>query len=275
MREHQLERTEGLTYAQMGRFMAAANPDDPKGTSDEEAALKDEEGNAISNPARQSWVTAVAITTALNTSYMAEQLSIFGMVVGVALLLTGIGLVILAFAVFGREPAAATDKALALGTAGNELIRESTGGLRIEQLLRPPGATKRAAQPPSSRAFGTSPQVESAASPMLASRTSGDDEAVRKEDAMKVEQIMTHDVLTIGPEARDPRRRQDPRRARHLRPAGLRLRGAKSSASSRRGTSCSRSRSGPVRRQACSWLFDRKRHDGTREGPRSQSQARR
>jgi hypothetical protein len=111
MREHQLERTEGLTYAQMGRFISAANPDDPAGTSDEEAALKDEEGNAISNPARQSWVTAVAITTALNTSYMAEQLSIFGMVVGVALLLTGVGLVILAFAVFGREPEAAAQRA--------------------------------------------------------------------------------------------------------------------------------------------------------------------
>jgi hypothetical protein len=113
MRTHQLERTEGLTYAQMGRFIAAENPADPAGTSDEEAALKDEEGNAISNPARQSWVTAVAITTALNTSYMAEQLSIFGMVVGVALLLTGIGLVILAFAVFGREPATETRKATA------------------------------------------------------------------------------------------------------------------------------------------------------------------
>jgi hypothetical protein len=110
MREHQLERTEGLTYAQMGRFISAANADDPAGTSDEEAALKDEEGNPISNPARQSWVTAVAITTALNTSYMAEQLSIFGMVVGVALLLTGIGLVILAFAVFGKEPEAATQR---------------------------------------------------------------------------------------------------------------------------------------------------------------------
>ena len=106
MREHQLERTEGLTYAQMGRYIAAENPDDPAGTSDEEAALTDEQGSPISNPARQSWVTAVAITTALNTSYMAEQLSIFGMVVGVALLLTGIGLVILALAVFGREPAA-------------------------------------------------------------------------------------------------------------------------------------------------------------------------
>jgi hypothetical protein len=42
---------------------------------------------------------------------MAEQLSIFGMVVGVALLLTGVGLVILAFAVFGREPEEATQRA--------------------------------------------------------------------------------------------------------------------------------------------------------------------
>ena len=111
MRTHQLERTEGLTYAQMGRFISAEDPESAAGTSDEEAALKDEEGNPVSNPARQSWVTAVALTTALNTSYMAEQLSIFGMVVGVALLLTGIGLVILAFAVFGRVPEEATKKA--------------------------------------------------------------------------------------------------------------------------------------------------------------------
>jgi hypothetical protein len=103
MRTHQLERTEGLAYAEMGRYQSAAAPDDPAGTSDEEAALKDESGQPVSNGARQSWVTAVAITTALNTSYMAEQLSIFGIVVGVALLLTGVGLVIVAFALFGRE----------------------------------------------------------------------------------------------------------------------------------------------------------------------------
>ena len=102
MRSHQLDRTAGLTYAEMGRFQSAANPDDPAGTSDPEAAATDESGEPISNAARQSWVTAVAITTALNMSFMAEQLSIFGLVVGVALLLTGVGLVILAFAVFGR-----------------------------------------------------------------------------------------------------------------------------------------------------------------------------
>jgi hypothetical protein len=103
MREHTLEGSGGLTYAQMGRFQSAADPDDPAGTSDEEAAAKDETGQPISNPSRDTWVTETALTTALNMSYMAEQLSIFGIVVGVALLLTGIGLVILAFAVFGRN----------------------------------------------------------------------------------------------------------------------------------------------------------------------------
>ncbi len=49
----------------------------------------------LDNAARQVWITETALSTALNTSYMAEQLSIFGIVVGVALLLTGIGLLVL------------------------------------------------------------------------------------------------------------------------------------------------------------------------------------
>ena len=101
MREHTLESTEGLTYAQMGRFQSAANPDDPVGTNDEAAAAKDDTGAPIANGARNIWVTETGLTTALNMSYMAEQLSIFGIVVGVALLLTGIGLMILALAVLG------------------------------------------------------------------------------------------------------------------------------------------------------------------------------
>ena len=101
MREHTLESSGGLTYAEMGRFQSAANPDDPAGTSDEEAAAKDENGSPIANGARNTWVTETALTTALNMSYMAEQLSVFGIVVGIALLLTGIGLMILALAVLG------------------------------------------------------------------------------------------------------------------------------------------------------------------------------
>ena len=96
MREHALQGSDGLTYAQMGRFVSSANPDDPAGTSDEAAALKDEEGNPVPNAARDTWVTATALSTALNMSYMAEQLALFGIVVGVALLLSGIGFIVLA-----------------------------------------------------------------------------------------------------------------------------------------------------------------------------------
>jgi hypothetical protein len=103
MRIHALESTGGLTYAQMGRFQSADNPGDPAGTSDEEAAAKDESGEPISNGARNLWINETALATALNVSYMAQQISVFGIVVGIALLLTGIGLVILAFAVFGRR----------------------------------------------------------------------------------------------------------------------------------------------------------------------------
>jgi hypothetical protein len=102
MREHTLSNTGGLTYAEMGRYQSADNPDDPTGTNDEAAAAKDENGQPISNGARNIWVTETALATALDMGFMSEMLSIFSVVVGIALLLTGIGLVILAFAVFGR-----------------------------------------------------------------------------------------------------------------------------------------------------------------------------
>ena len=50
MRIHALESSGGLTYAQMGRFLAADDPENPAGTSDEAAALTDEEGNPVPNP---------------------------------------------------------------------------------------------------------------------------------------------------------------------------------------------------------------------------------
>ncbi len=103
MREHTLASTGGLTYAEMGRYQSAEDPSDPAGTNDEAAAAKDENGQPISNGARDIWVTETALTTALNMGFMSEMLSIFSIVVGVALLLTGIGLIILALAVFGRR----------------------------------------------------------------------------------------------------------------------------------------------------------------------------
>ena len=104
MRIHTLELTGGLTYSQMGRFLAAADPADPAGTSDATAALMDAKGSPVPNAARNTWVTATALTTALNTSYMAEQTALFGIVVGFGLLLAGFGFAILAIGGALRNP---------------------------------------------------------------------------------------------------------------------------------------------------------------------------
>jgi len=101
MRIHALESSGGLTYSQMGRFLAASDPTNPAGTSDEAVALKDEAGKPVANAARNTWVTETALSTALNVSYMAEQIALFGIIVGIALLLSGIGFIILALIVLG------------------------------------------------------------------------------------------------------------------------------------------------------------------------------
>lgn len=93
MRIHTLEATGGLTYAEMPRYATA----DGKGTNDASQALT-KDGQPLDNPTRDLWVTETALTTALNTSYLAEQISLFGVVVGVALLLSGVGFGILALA---------------------------------------------------------------------------------------------------------------------------------------------------------------------------------
>jgi uncharacterized membrane protein len=118
MREHTLSSTGGLTYAQMGQYQSAANPDDKAGTNDPEAAAKDANGQPISNGARDIWVTETALTTALNTAYMAEMLGYFSIVVGIALLLTGIGFVILAIAVFSKRKEAGEGVAPTPAAAG-------------------------------------------------------------------------------------------------------------------------------------------------------------
>ena len=105
MRVHALESTGGKTYSQMGRYLTASGKD----TNDVAAAAQDPKtGRPVENAARNLWVTETALGTALNVSYMAEQLALFGIVVGVALLLSGVGFIILALiAIGGAAPAAA------------------------------------------------------------------------------------------------------------------------------------------------------------------------
>lgn len=110
IREHALGGSGGLTYSEMGRYLAADDPEDSAGTSDPEAALTDEAGNPVPNAARNTWVTATALTTALNMSYLSERLSLFGIVVGISLILAGFGFIVLALAVLGGAFEASEEK---------------------------------------------------------------------------------------------------------------------------------------------------------------------
>jgi hypothetical protein len=91
MNIHALEASGGLTYAQMPRYATA----DGKGTNDASKALLTN-GQPTDNAARNVWVTETALSGSLNMAYMAEQTALFGIVVGVALLLSGIGFGVLA-----------------------------------------------------------------------------------------------------------------------------------------------------------------------------------
>jgi hypothetical protein len=111
MRIHALEATGGQVYSEMGRYLTAAG----KPTNDEKAAAKDPKtGQPVDNGARNLWVTETALSTALNTSYFAENVATFAIVMGVALLLTGIGFLVLTLGlVLPRQSKKAEAQALA------------------------------------------------------------------------------------------------------------------------------------------------------------------
>src|SRR4051794_37138885 len=92
MRHHTMEATSGKTYSQMGQFLDANG----KGTDDKtKAAIDPTTKQPVQNQARQIWVTETALTTALNTAYFAESVATFAIVMGFALLLSGIGFLVL------------------------------------------------------------------------------------------------------------------------------------------------------------------------------------
>jgi hypothetical protein len=142
MRIHTFGATAGLTYAQMGRFTAKPGTslqftDGLGGTSDPKYALVDTTTQQpVSNGRRDIWVTYTALTTALNSSYMASQLALFGIVVGVALLLTGIGFAILAIGGALRSPDTRSASS-ASGRGARPRQRRSDGLLRRIEMGRP------------------------------------------------------------------------------------------------------------------------------------------
>ena len=96
MRIHALEATGGQVYAQLGQYLDKSG----KATSDKALAAKDPKtGQPVANPIRNVWITETALSTALNQAFFAEQVSYFGIVTGIALLLTGVGFLVLSFGV--------------------------------------------------------------------------------------------------------------------------------------------------------------------------------
>ncbi len=102
MRIHALEATGGQVYAQMGRYLDASG----KPTDNEKAAAIDPKTKQpVANQARNIWVNETALATALNTSYFAENVALFSIVMGFALLLTGIGFGVLSLRLLGGSRA--------------------------------------------------------------------------------------------------------------------------------------------------------------------------
>jgi hypothetical protein len=100
MRIHALEATGGQVYAQMGQYLDASG----KPTNDKAmAAIDPKTKQPVANAARTTWVTETALSTALNTSYFAENVALFSIVMGIALLLTGIGFSVLALGLLPRR----------------------------------------------------------------------------------------------------------------------------------------------------------------------------
>jgi hypothetical protein len=107
MRKHTLEATGGKTYAEMPRFQGKNG----QPTNDEKlAATNPKSGAPVDNPARQIWVTETALSSALNTAYFAENVALFSIVMGFALLLTGVGFGVVTLRLLRREPSRATGR---------------------------------------------------------------------------------------------------------------------------------------------------------------------
>jgi hypothetical protein len=112
MNAHALEATGGYVYSEMGIYAAAA--DAPKlqvlrggGTNNPKYAQIDPTTKQpVQNTARNIWVSETALSTALNVRFIATAVSLFGLVVGVALLLAGIGFIVIALRAMPRARAA-------------------------------------------------------------------------------------------------------------------------------------------------------------------------
>jgi hypothetical protein len=99
IQHHAAASSNGLSYAEMGRF--AVESGDPAGTSNADAALKDANDNPVPNGARNTQLTAAGLVTSLSLSAMAMGTSYGAMALGLAFTLLGIVVAGLGYALLG------------------------------------------------------------------------------------------------------------------------------------------------------------------------------
>ena len=99
IQEHANNSTNGLSYAEMGRF--AVESGDPAGTSNPDEALLDANGNPVSNSARNTQLTASGLVTSLSLSAIAIGASYGAIVLGVAFVILGLVVAGLGYALLG------------------------------------------------------------------------------------------------------------------------------------------------------------------------------
>lgn len=99
IQHHAADSSNGLTYAQMGRF--AVESGDPAGTSNPDEALKDANGKPVANQARNTQLTAASLVTSLSLSAMAIGASYGAIALGVGFTLLGIVIAGLGYALLG------------------------------------------------------------------------------------------------------------------------------------------------------------------------------
>jgi hypothetical protein len=99
IQEHAGARSNGLSYAEMGRF--AVESGDPAGTSNPDLALKDENGNTVANSARDTQLTAAGLVTSLSMTAMALGTSYGAIALGIAFTLLGLTVAGLGYALLG------------------------------------------------------------------------------------------------------------------------------------------------------------------------------
>src|SRR5687768_341936 len=99
IQHHAADSSDGLSYAQMGRFAVESGA--AAGTNNADEAKKDANGKPVANAARTTQLTAAGLVTSLSLSAMAIGAAYGAIALGIGFLVLGIVVIGLGYALLG------------------------------------------------------------------------------------------------------------------------------------------------------------------------------